>query len=145
MNTASNGITYQPHPNGWSCDIERMRKYDCEGRLHFPSKPGGQLRLKMYLDSQSGTRLQNIWDDIPALNSQAQERLGYPPVPNGSKYPFMDCARNLPFIRFLQTVPTITTDGGGVHVSWVAINSASYDQKAQITVSYTLPNTTGEL
>lgn len=76
--TASNGITYEPHPNGWSCDIERMRKYDREGRLHYPAKPGGQLRLKMYLDSQSGTRLQNIWDDIPALNSQAQERLGYP-------------------------------------------------------------------
>jgi site-specific DNA-methyltransferase (adenine-specific) len=76
--TASNGVTYQPHPNGWSCDIERMRKYDREGRLHFPSKEGGQLRLKMYLDEQPGIRLQNIWDDIPALNSQAQERLGYP-------------------------------------------------------------------
>jgi site-specific DNA-methyltransferase (adenine-specific) len=55
-----------------------MRKYDREGRLHFPSKQGGQLRLKMYLDEQAGIRLQNIWDDIPALNSQAQERLGYP-------------------------------------------------------------------
>ncbi|MGA2149604.1 MAG: site-specific DNA-methyltransferase [Bryobacteraceae bacterium] len=76
--TASNGVTYQPHPNGWSCDIERMRKYDREGRLYFPSKEGGQLRLKMYLDEQPGIRLQNIWDDIPALNSQAQERLGYP-------------------------------------------------------------------
>ncbi len=75
---ASNGVTYQPHPNGWSCDIERMRKYDREGRLHFPSKPGGQLRLRMYLDEQPGIRLQNIWDGIPALNSQAQERLGYP-------------------------------------------------------------------
>jgi site-specific DNA-methyltransferase (adenine-specific) len=76
--TASNGVTYQPHPNGWSCDITRMKKYESEGRLHFPAKPGGQLRLKMYLDEQPGIRLQNIWDDIPALNSQAQERLGYP-------------------------------------------------------------------
>jgi site-specific DNA-methyltransferase (adenine-specific) len=55
-----------------------MKKYESEGRLHFPAKPGGQLRLKMYLDEQPGIRLQNIWDDIPALNSQAQERLGYP-------------------------------------------------------------------
>src|SRR5262249_30728144 len=47
-------------------------------RLHFPSKPSGQLRLKQYLDEQQGTRLQNIWDDIPAVNSQARERLGYP-------------------------------------------------------------------
>lgn len=54
-----------------------MQQYDLEGRLHFP-KPGGQLRLKQYLDEQQGTRLQNLWDDIPAINSQAQERLGYP-------------------------------------------------------------------
>lgn len=76
--TASNGITYQPHPNGWSCDADRLRKYDSEGRLHFPDRPDGQLRLKMYLDESPGVRLQNLWDDIPAVNSQARERLGYP-------------------------------------------------------------------
>jgi site-specific DNA-methyltransferase (adenine-specific) len=75
---ASNGLTYQPHPNGWVCTQERMKKLDTERRLHFPSKPGGQLRLKMYLDESPGARLQNLWDDIPPLNSQAQERLGYP-------------------------------------------------------------------
>lgn len=75
---ASNGVTYQPHPNGWAVSRERLKQYDREGRLHFPSKPGGQLRLKQYLDERPGTRLQNIWDDIPAINSQAQERLGYP-------------------------------------------------------------------
>lgn len=75
---ARNGTTYQPHPNGWSCDEDRLRKYDREGRLHFPSKPGGNLRLKMYLDESAGTRLQNLWGDIPPINSQAQERLGYP-------------------------------------------------------------------
>jgi site-specific DNA-methyltransferase (adenine-specific) len=42
--TASNGVTYQPHPNGWSCNIERMRKYDREGRLHFPVQANGALR-----------------------------------------------------------------------------------------------------
>jgi site-specific DNA-methyltransferase (adenine-specific) len=76
--TASNGITYQPHPNGWSCDPERLSKYDSEGRLHYPDRPDGQLRLKMYLDESPGVRLQNLWDDIPAVNSQARERLGYP-------------------------------------------------------------------
>lgn len=76
--TASNGVTYQPHPNGWSCNLERMKKLDREKRLHFPTKAGGQLRLKMYLDESPGARLQNLWDDIPPLNSQAQERLGYP-------------------------------------------------------------------
>ena len=33
---ASNGIVYNPHPNGWSCNLERMQKYDREGRLHYP-------------------------------------------------------------------------------------------------------------
>ncbi len=76
--TASNGVTYQPHPNGWSCNIERMRKYDREGRLHFPVRVNGALRLKMYADESPGERLQSLWDDIPPISSQAQERLGYP-------------------------------------------------------------------
>ena len=76
--TASNGKTYQPHPNGWAVGRERMEMYDREGRLHFPAKVDGQLRQKQYLDERPGTRLQNIWDDISAINSQAEERLGYP-------------------------------------------------------------------
>jgi site-specific DNA-methyltransferase (adenine-specific) len=75
---ASNGSVFQPHPNGWACNLERLMTYDREGRLHFPDKPDGQLRLKMYLDESLGVRVQNLWDDIPAVNSQAQERLGYP-------------------------------------------------------------------
>jgi site-specific DNA-methyltransferase (adenine-specific) len=55
-----------------------MRKYDAEGRLHFPSSPAGALRLKMYLDETAGIRLQNLWDDIPPIGAQAAERLGYP-------------------------------------------------------------------
>lgn len=76
--TASNGITYQPHPNGWSCDLTRLQQYDREGRLHFPLRPTGALRLKMYLDESPGIKLQNLWTDIPAIGSQAMERLGYP-------------------------------------------------------------------
>ena len=76
--TASNGHTYLPHPNGWSCDLARMQTYDADGRLHFPTKPNGQLRLRMYLDESKGMQMQNVWGDIPPINSQAQERLGYP-------------------------------------------------------------------
>lgn len=54
---ASNGITYEPHPNGWSCNLERMKKYDAEGRLHFPAKRSGALRLRMYADESLGERL----------------------------------------------------------------------------------------
>jgi site-specific DNA-methyltransferase (adenine-specific) len=75
---ARNGVTYQPHPNGWSCDTIRMEQYDIENRLHYPLKQGGQLRLKMYLDESHGPLLQNLWDDIFPINSQAIESLGYP-------------------------------------------------------------------
>jgi site-specific DNA-methyltransferase (adenine-specific) len=75
--TAKNGVTYQPHPNGWAWEEERLRRADEEGRLQYPRVASGQLRLKMYLDESQGIRLQNIWDDIPAVNSQAKERLGW--------------------------------------------------------------------
>ena len=75
---ASNGITYQPHPHGWACDRMRLEKYDREGRLHYPKDSSGALRLKMYLDESQGIKLQNLWDDIPAIGSRAEERLGYP-------------------------------------------------------------------
>ena len=76
--TASNGITYQPHPNGWAVSKEVMERYDREGRLYFPREPTGRLRLKRYLDGTKGEKLQNIWSDIAPINSQADERLGYP-------------------------------------------------------------------
>ena len=52
-----------------------MKKLDEEGKLHF-TKNGG-IRLKRYLDENKGIALQCIWDDIPPVNSQAAERLGY--------------------------------------------------------------------
>jgi site-specific DNA-methyltransferase (adenine-specific) len=55
-----------------------MRKLDAENRLHFPSKTGGRLRLKLYADEHPGIKLQNLWDDISAIGAQAQERLGFP-------------------------------------------------------------------
>ncbi len=69
---------YKPHPNGWAISREKMEQYDREGRLYFPSDPNGRIRLKRYLDEQPGHKLQSLWDDIPPINSQAQERLGYP-------------------------------------------------------------------
>ena len=35
-------------------------------------------RYKRYLDEMPGSPLQDVWTDIPPINSQAQERLGYP-------------------------------------------------------------------
>src|ERR1039458_5542611 len=56
----------------------RREEYDRKGRLYFPLKTGGRLRLKRHLDEQPGKHVQNLWTDIPPINSRAQERLGYP-------------------------------------------------------------------
>jgi site-specific DNA-methyltransferase (adenine-specific) len=76
--TASNGVTYQPHPNGWAVNKEVMERYDREGRLYFPKTPEGRLRLKRFLDETKGEKIQKVWTDIAPINSQAEERLGYP-------------------------------------------------------------------
>ena len=40
--------------------------------------PGSVPRMKRYLDEQEGRPIDTVWTDIPPLNSQARERLGYP-------------------------------------------------------------------
>jgi len=60
----------------WRCPPETMKKLDEEGKLYFTSRGG--IRLKRYLDETKGKILQTIWEDIPPINSQAAERLGYP-------------------------------------------------------------------
>ncbi|MBJ7486714.1 DNA methyltransferase [Brevundimonas sp.] len=69
---------FQPHPNGWSISRELMAEYDAKGLLHFPKSAEGRIRMKIFLDERRGKPLQNLWDDISPINSQAQERLGYP-------------------------------------------------------------------
>lgn len=69
---------YKPHANGWTVSLERMQELDRQGRLIFPSDPNGRIRVKKYLDEMPGIVLGNNWDDIDAISSQAQERLGYP-------------------------------------------------------------------
>ncbi len=53
-----------------------MEKLDSEGRLHFSSRGG--IRRKRYLDEMPGRPVQQLWADIDPINSQAQERTGYP-------------------------------------------------------------------
>jgi site-specific DNA-methyltransferase (adenine-specific) len=69
---------FKPHPNGWACTFEKMKRYDAEGRLWFPKNPEGRIRLKLYLDESKGRAVQNLWDDVSPINSMAKERLGYP-------------------------------------------------------------------
>jgi site-specific DNA-methyltransferase (adenine-specific) len=55
-----------------------MEELDAAGLLVFPSSQDGRIRLKRYLDEMPGTLVGNVWDDIPPVNSQAKDRLGYP-------------------------------------------------------------------
>lgn len=61
----------------WRWTRERMQKAYEEG-IVVHSAPGRVPQLKRYLDEQRGIALSDVWSDIPPLNSQAQERLGYP-------------------------------------------------------------------
>jgi DNA modification methylase len=61
----------------WRYSRERMAQLVKEGRV-VQTKPGSVPQYKRYLDEMPGNPLQNIWDDIFPINSQAQERLGYP-------------------------------------------------------------------
>jgi len=69
---------YSSPPNGWRYSRETMAKLDAEGRVWYPGDLSKRPRLKRYLDEMPGTLTGNIWDDIPPINSQARERLGYP-------------------------------------------------------------------
>ena len=61
----------------WRYSRENMERLISEGRIIQP-KPGGVPRYKRYLDEMPGVSLSDSWGDIRPLNSQAQERLGYP-------------------------------------------------------------------
>jgi site-specific DNA-methyltransferase (adenine-specific) len=75
--TASNGVTYRPHRNGWKVSPKRMEQLDRERRLYFPSKADGRLRLKVYQDELQGAAVQDIWTDIYGVGGSAGERLGW--------------------------------------------------------------------
>lgn len=61
----------------WRYSQKRMQEFIEAGRIVQPS-PGAVPRYKRYLDESLGKPLQDVWDDIPPINSQAKERLGYP-------------------------------------------------------------------
>jgi site-specific DNA-methyltransferase (adenine-specific) len=75
--TATNGVTYRPHRNGWKVSRERMEQMDREGRLYFPSKADARLRMKVYQDELQGAAIQDIWTDIYGVGGSSGERLGW--------------------------------------------------------------------
>ncbi len=69
---------YKPPANGWMITREKMEQWDKEGRIYFPKDKNGRLRRKSFADELKGMPIQNLWTDVPELNSQSDERLGYP-------------------------------------------------------------------
>jgi DNA modification methylase len=65
-------------PLGWRYSMETMSKLDEEGRIQYPDSFSKRPQLKRYLDQSAGVLMGNVWTDIFPINSQAQERLGYP-------------------------------------------------------------------
>jgi site-specific DNA-methyltransferase (adenine-specific) len=65
-------------PLGWRYSRETMAKLDEEGRIQYPNSLSKRPQLKRYLEQSSGVLMGNVWTDIFPINSQAQERLGYP-------------------------------------------------------------------
>lgn len=61
----------------WRYNKEKMERLLIEGRIIQP-RPGAVPRYVRYLDEMPGVALGDSWDDIPPINSQAKERLGYP-------------------------------------------------------------------
>ncbi len=61
----------------WRWTKDRMQAAYNAG-LVVQTQPRRVPRFKRYLDEQRGRPLGDVWTDIPPLNSQAQERLGYP-------------------------------------------------------------------
>jgi DNA modification methylase len=60
----------------WRWTRERMQEAHARG-LIVQSKPGSAPRLKRYLNEQRGKPLDDVWVDIPPVNSQATERIGF--------------------------------------------------------------------
>ena len=59
----------------WRCQIKKMEQYEKENRLYYTENK--TPRYKQYLDEMPGVPAQDIWTDVYAVNSQADERVDY--------------------------------------------------------------------
>ncbi len=71
------GIDVTGKGRHWQYPPAVLDELDQQGKIYWPAK-GGQPRIKQYLDEMQGNVISTVWTDIPPINSQAKERLGYP-------------------------------------------------------------------
>jgi len=60
----------------WRLPKEKMQELHDKGRVQYTRT--GTAEYIRYLDEMPGMPLQDVWDDIAPINSQAAERMGYP-------------------------------------------------------------------
>jgi len=57
---------------------EKKRKELHEQGLIVQTRGGAVPQRKQYLEEGKGVPVQTLWDDVPALQAQSKERIGYP-------------------------------------------------------------------
>ena len=70
-----NGRRFKDEKIGTATTNETIERLRSEGRIYVTSN--GTLRIKHFLDEAEGIALDDIWTDIYAVNSQAEERVNY--------------------------------------------------------------------
>ena len=68
---------FTPGPAGWRVKRDVLEEIDKKGNLAW-TKTGGVRRKLRPSDIEKGRPIGSLWGDIAPINSQAQERLGYP-------------------------------------------------------------------
>ncbi|MBA3807632.1 MAG: site-specific DNA-methyltransferase [Solirubrobacterales bacterium] len=68
---------FAPPPKGWRYSVATMTELDSDGRIHKPTDTTKRPQLKRYLAENEGHLVDDVWDDIPPVNSQALDRTGY--------------------------------------------------------------------
>jgi len=76
---ANRGPIYEFHgvTRAWRFTREKMLQLEKEGRIYTKSKVPQLIRYLDELEARGGAAVHEIWDDIPAINSQAKERIGF--------------------------------------------------------------------
>jgi len=76
---ANRGPVYEFHgvTRAWRFTKEKMLQLEKEGRIYTKSKVPQLKRFLDELEARGGAAVHEIWDDIPAINSQAKERIGF--------------------------------------------------------------------
>jgi site-specific DNA-methyltransferase (adenine-specific) len=67
---------FVPPAYGWRMTLDKLKELDAAGNLGWSK--GGAPRRKLRPEDDRGAPITSFWGDISPVNSQAEERIGYP-------------------------------------------------------------------